>query len=153
MRAWSSGVTVVTAAHEGEQHGMTVNSFTSVALEPPLVIIALQTGSRTQELVSKANAFAVTILANEQEDLSNRFAGRVPDEEDRLAGLETETLVTGAPLLKGGLSYFDCRVTQTIPLGASTLFLAEVVAVQNNDVDSPLIYHNRKYRKLVELLE
>ena len=50
MRAWASGVTIVTAAHEGEQHGMTVNSFTSVALEPPLVIIALQTGSRTQEL-------------------------------------------------------------------------------------------------------
>jgi flavin reductase (DIM6/NTAB) family NADH-FMN oxidoreductase RutF len=150
MRAWSSGVTVVTAAHEGEGHGMTVNSFTSVALEPPSIIVALQTGSRTQELVSKADAFAVTILAEDQEDLSDRFAGRVPDEEDRLAGLETETLVTGAPLLKGGLSYFDCRVIQTIPLGASTLFLAEVVAVQNNEVDSPLIYHNREYRKLVE---
>ena len=79
-------------------------------------------------MVSKANAFAVTILADDQEDLSDRFAGRIPDEEDRLADVETETLVTGAPLIKGGLSYFDCRVTQTIPLGASTLFLAEVVA-------------------------
>jgi flavin reductase (DIM6/NTAB) family NADH-FMN oxidoreductase RutF len=151
MRAWASGVTIVTAAHEGVQHGMTVNSFTSVALEPPLVIISLQTSSRTQNLISQADAFAVTILADEQKDLSDRFAGRVPDTEDRLAGVETETLITGAPLINGGLSYFDCRVTQTIPLGASTLFLAEVFAVQNNSTNSPLIYHNKKYRKIVEL--
>jgi flavin reductase (DIM6/NTAB) family NADH-FMN oxidoreductase RutF len=134
----------------GEQHGMTVNSFTSVALEPPLIIISLQTGSRTQELVSKANAFALTILSEDQKDISDRFAGRVPDTEDRLTGLGIETLVTGAPLIKGGLSYFDCRVTQTIPLGASTLFLAEVVAVRGDGEGQPLVYQNRKYHKLVE---
>ena len=93
----------------------------------------------------------MTILADDQEDLSDRFAGRVPDAEDRLANVETETLVTGAPLIKGGLSYLDCRVMQTIPLGASTLFLAEVVAAQGNRTDPPLIYHNRTYHKLVEL--
>jgi flavin reductase (DIM6/NTAB) family NADH-FMN oxidoreductase RutF len=151
MRAWSSGVTVVTASHTGQQHGMTVNSFTSIALEPPLIIISLQTGSRTQELISQANAFAVTILADNQQDISDRFAGRIPDMDERLAGIETEALVTGAPLIKGGLSYLDCRVKETFPLGASTLFLAEVVAAQGVETDSPLIYHNRKYHKLVEL--
>ncbi len=151
MRAWSSGVTIVTASHAGEQHGMTVNSFTSVSLEPPLIIISLQTGSRTQELVSQAKAFAVTILADDQKDLSDRFAGHVPDAEDRLAGLQTEILLTGAPLIKGGLSYLDCRVKQVIPLGASMLFLAEVVATQGNKTDSPLIYHNRTYHKIIEL--
>jgi flavin reductase (DIM6/NTAB) family NADH-FMN oxidoreductase RutF len=150
MRAWSSGVTVVTATHTGEGHGMTVNSFTSVSLEPPLIIISLQGDSRTQELVSLANAFAVTILAEDQQDLSDRFAGRVPDTEDRLAGLEIETLLTGAPLLKGGLAYLDCRVVQTIPVGANSLFLAEVVAARSNGVDSPLLYHNRKYHKIDE---
>jgi flavin reductase (DIM6/NTAB) family NADH-FMN oxidoreductase RutF len=150
MRSWSSGVTVVTASHEGEQHGMTVNSFTSVALEPPLIIISLQTDSRTQSLVSGARAFAVTILGEDQQELSDRFAGRIPDTEDRLAGLETETLVTGAPFIKGGLAYLDCRVTQTIPVGSNTLFLAEVVAAQGNGEGNPLIYHNRDYRKLIE---
>jgi flavin reductase (DIM6/NTAB) family NADH-FMN oxidoreductase RutF len=149
MRAWSSGVTVVTASHANEQHGMTVNSFTSVALEPPLIIISLQTGSRTQVLVSQANAFAVTILANDQQEVSERFAGHMPDAKDRLAGVGTETLVTGAPLIKGGLAYLDCRVTQTIPIGSNTLFLAEVVAVRSNGADPPLIYHNRRYHKLV----
>jgi flavin reductase (DIM6/NTAB) family NADH-FMN oxidoreductase RutF len=149
MRAWVSGVTIVTASHAGEQHGMTVSSFTSVALEPPLIIISLQTASRTQNLVSQAKAFAVTILAEDQQELSERFAGRVPDAEDRLAGLETETLATGAPFIKGGLAYLDCRVMQSISIGTNTLFLAEVVAARGNGAGQPLVYHDRKYHKLV----
>ncbi|MBN1451620.1 MAG: flavin reductase [Anaerolineales bacterium] len=149
MRAWTSGVTVVTASHAGELHGMTVSSFTSIALEPPLIIISLQTDSRTHELVSLANAFAVTILTEDQQELSERFAGRAPDIEDRLAGIETETLVTGAPFIKGGLAYLDCRVTQSIAMGTNTLFLAEVVATRGNGAGQPLVYHDRKYHKLV----
>jgi flavin reductase (DIM6/NTAB) family NADH-FMN oxidoreductase RutF len=150
MRAWTSGVTIVTASHAGEQHGMTVSSFTSIALEPPLIIISLQTASRTHDLVAQANAFAVTILGDGQQEVSDRFAGRVPDTEDRLTDIETETLVTGAPFIKGGLAYLDCRVTQTIAVGTNTLFLAEVVAARGNGEGKPLVYHDRKYRKLVE---
>jgi len=150
MRAWTSGVTIVTASHAGQQHGMTVSSFTSIALEPPLIIVSLQTDSRTHELVSQSNAFAITILAESQEEVSDRFAGRVPDAEDRLSGVETETFVTGAPFIKGGLAYLDCRVTQTIPVGTNTLFLAEVVSARGNGEGRPLVYHDRKYQKIVE---
>lgn len=148
MRAWSSGVAIVTATSQGEQHGMTVSSFTSIALEPPLIIISLQMDSRTHSLVTESNAFAVTILAENQQELSDRFAGRVSDEEDRLAGVETETLLTGAPFIKGGLAYLDCRVTQAIPVGTNTLFLAEVVAARGNREGRPLIYHDREYHRL-----
>jgi flavin reductase (DIM6/NTAB) family NADH-FMN oxidoreductase RutF len=149
MRAWISGVTIVTASHAGERHGMTVSSFTSVALEPPLIIISLQTASRTHHLVAQANAFAVTILADDQQELSDRFAGRIADAEDHLAGIETETLATGAPFIKGGLAYLDCRVMQSIAMGTNTLFLAEVVAARSNGEGQPLVYHDRKYHKLV----
>ena len=128
---------------------MTVSSFTSVALEPPIIIISLQTASRTHTLVTQANAFAVTILSEDQQEISNRFAGRIADTEDRLAGLETETLVTGAPLIKGGLAYLDCTVMQSISIGTNTLFLAEVVAARGNGEGRPLVYHDRKYHKLV----
>ena len=150
MRAWTSGVTVVTASHADEQHGMTVSSFTSIALEPPLVIVSLQTISRTHELVLQSNTFAITILADDQQEISDRFAGRMSDTEDRFAGLETETLVTGAPFIKGGLTYLDCRVSQTIEVGTNTLFLAEVVSARGNSEGKPLVYHDRKYQKLVE---
>jgi flavin reductase (DIM6/NTAB) family NADH-FMN oxidoreductase RutF len=148
MRAWTSGVTVVTAFHASEQHGMTVSSFTSIALEPPLIIVSLQTVSRTHELVAQSNIFGVTILAESQQEVSDRFAGRIPDAEDRLAGLETETLVTGAPFIKGGLAYLDCRVSQAIEVGTNTLYLAEVIAARGNGDGNPLVYHDRNYRKL-----
>jgi len=151
MRAWTSGVTIVTASHAGAQHGMTVSSFTSIALEPPLVIVSLQTDSRTHELVSQSNALAITILAEDQQELSDIFAGRVPDTEDRLADIETETMTTGAPLIKGGLAYLDCRVSQTIEVGTNTLFLAEVVSARGNGEGNPLVYHDQKYRTLSDL--
>jgi len=148
MRAWASGVTIVTASYEGEQHGMTVSSFTSIAIEPPIIIISLQTGSRTHKLVSQSNAFAVTILAEGQQDISDRFAGRIPDAEDRFVNVETEILVTGAPFIKGGLAYLDCRVTQAIPVGSNTLFLAEVAAARGDGEGRPLVYHDGNYHEL-----
>ncbi|MDK1119411.1 MAG: flavin reductase family protein [Anaerolineae bacterium] len=151
MRTWASGVTIVTASFENEQHGMTVNSFTSVAMEPPLISISLQSESRTFALVSKSNAFAVTILEENQLEISDRFAGRLPDSEDQWIGIETETLITGAPLIKGGLAYFDCRVTKAIPVGSNTLFLAEVIATRENPNGQPLLYYNRNYQNLVKL--
>lgn len=150
MRAWTSGVTIVTASHAGEQHGMTVSSFTSIALEPPVIIIALQTDSRTYNLIVQSNAFAVTILADGQQHISDRFAGRLEETADRLAGIETETLVTGAPFIKGGLAYLDCRVSQAIAVGGNTLFLAEVVSARGNGTGKALAYHDRKYQRLVD---
>lgn len=151
MRAWSAGVTVVTAVHEGERHGMTVNSFTSISLTPPLLIISLQQNTRTHELVMKSRAFGLTILAVDQVNVSDLFAGRMPEVEDRIATVKTETLVTGSPLIVGGLSWLDCRVVQTYDAGMTTLFIAEVVAAQGTGSGDPLIYHNREYWKLSSL--
>lgn len=151
MRSWSAGVTVVTAVHEGIKHGMTVNSFTSISLEPALVTISLQKTSRTHEIVGKSRAFGLTMLSSEQTKISDIFAGRVPETEDRFAGLQTETLITGAPLITGGLAWLDCRVVETFNAGMNTLFIAEVLAVRSSDDGLPLIYHNRKYWGLSEL--
>lgn len=148
MRAWSAGVTVVTAIHEGQKHGMTVNSFTSISLNPALITVSLQQNTRTHEFVSKSKAFGLTILSTEQTEVSNLFAGRMPEVEDRFADLQTETLVTGSPLIAGGLSWMDCRVVQTYDAGMNTLFIAEVVAARGTGSGDPLIYHNREYWKL-----
>jgi flavin reductase (DIM6/NTAB) family NADH-FMN oxidoreductase RutF len=150
MRAWTTGVAIVTAAHAGQQHGMTVSSFASISLDPPLVAVSLSTDSHTHDLVGRAGAFGVTILAAGQQELSERFAGKVGGEGDRMQGLQTETFVTGAPFIKGGLAFLDCRVTQTIQAGMNTLFIAEVLAVRGDDHDSPLVYHDRAYRRIKE---
>ena len=149
MRAWTTGVTVVTAIHDGQQYGMTVNSFTSISLEPPLVSLALKRMTHTHDLVEKSGEFAVTILAASQKELSDRFAGKHPEIKDRFAGVPVETLLIDAPLLKGGVAYFNCRIVNSIPVGENTLFVAEVIAAQGEGVGDPLVYHNRVYWKLV----
>lgn len=148
MRAWSAGVTVVTAAYNGEMHGMTVNSFTSISLSPPLLIVSLQNDTRTHALVMKSRAFGVTILASDQKEISDLFAGRMPEVENRMSAVQTETLVTGSPLITGGLAWLDCRVLQTYDAGKTTLFIAEAVAARGTGSGDPLIYHNREYWKL-----
>jgi flavin reductase (DIM6/NTAB) family NADH-FMN oxidoreductase RutF len=147
MRLWTSGVTIVTAAHENEQHGMTVSSFTSISLDPPLVMIVLQKTTRTSDLVSRAQAFGATILSADQKEISDRFAGRGDDSKDRMEGTETEMLDTGAPFIKGGLAYFDCRLRQTIDAGTSLIFIGEVIAVRQFE-GQPLLYHDRQYRNI-----
>ena len=151
MRAWSAGVMVATTAHEGHIHGMTVNSFTSISLDPAMIIISLQQSTRTHEFLTKSRVFGLTILSVEQSKISDLFAGRFPDIEHRFAGLQTETLVTGSPLIVGGLAWIDCRVVQTFDAGMNTLFIAEVLAACSFGENQPLIYHNRKYWELSEL--
>jgi flavin reductase (DIM6/NTAB) family NADH-FMN oxidoreductase RutF len=151
MRAWSAGVTVVTAAYENQKHGMTVNSFTSISLEPAMITISLQQNTRTHEVVLKSKAFGLTILSAEQTHLSNVFAGRIKEIEDKFADIKTETLVTGSPLIVGGLSWLDCRVKETFDVGMNTLFISEVVAARGTGNGEPLIYHNREYWTLQKL--
>ena len=150
MRAWTTGVAVITAAHEGQRYGMTVNSFTSISLEPPLISVALRQLTHTHELVEKSGEFALTVLSTTQGDLSDRFAGKIPNIVDRFEGVETGKLLIEAPVLKGGMAYLNCRVVNSIPVGENTLFIAEVIAAQGEGEGAPLVYHNRVYWKLMK---
>jgi len=148
MRAWTTGVAVVTATYEGQRYGMTVNSFTSISLDPPLISVTLKRLTHTYDLVQKSGEFAMTILSANQSDLSDRFAGKIPDITDRFDGVQTEKLIIDAPVIKGGRAFLNCRVVNSIPVGENTLFLAEVIAARGDGEGAPLVYHNRVFWKL-----
>lgn len=148
MRAWTTGVAVITAKYEDEQYGMTVNSFNSVSLEPPVISVALKQLTHTHALVLKSGMFAVTILNSEQKELSDRFAGKIPDIIDRFEGVQTSRLSLDVPVLKNGLAFFNCRVMNSTPIGENTLFIAEVIDARDEGEGDPLVYHNRVYWKL-----
>jgi flavin reductase (DIM6/NTAB) family NADH-FMN oxidoreductase RutF len=152
MRQWATGVTVVTSVYQNTRHGMTVNSFTSVSLDPPLILVSLERQTRTHRLVDQAGIFGVTILNKHQQEISDCFAGRLPEREDRFCNVETYTLATGAPFIKGGLAGLDCRVVSRYEAGTHTLFIGEVVALHipslSVDSNEPLLYYNRAYRGL-----
>ncbi len=148
MRRWTTGVAVATSRFADNRNGMTINSFASISLEPPLVAVTLTVGTRTQSLVEKSGVFGVTILSEAQADLSDRFAGRTPADEDRFAGLETFELVSGVPLLTAGLVSLDCKVEHSFPTETAVLYIGRVVAIQHTAEGGPLVYHNRLYHRL-----
>jgi flavin reductase (DIM6/NTAB) family NADH-FMN oxidoreductase RutF len=150
MRAWTTGVAIVTSIYAGQQYGMTVNSFTSVSLEPPLISVTLRRLTHTHDLVVKSGLFSVTVLTAAQKNLSDRFAGKVPNIIDRFAGVETETISFDSPVFKEGMAYFDCKVMSSMPVGENTLFVAEVVDARGDGQGDPLVYHNREYWHLTK---
>lgn len=148
MRNWVTGVSIVTSKHADTSHGMTVSSFTSVSLSPPLVLVILEMNALTHSLVAASGHFGVSILAGDQEEISDRFAGRIGDHEDRLSGLKVFALATGVPLLTGALANLDCRVVARHEAGTNTIFIGEVVSSKISDICQPLIYFNREYTRL-----
>ncbi len=158
MRTWTTGVTVVTSRYATNQYGMTVNSFTSVSLAPPVVTVSLANTTRTHALVRQSGIFAVTVLEETQGPVSDQFAGKVvgappaeplhPEVAERFAGIDTFALQSGAPLISGGLAYLDCRVIQQVDIGTTTVFFGEVEAARLGDRHLPLVYFNRLYRRL-----
>ena len=148
MRNWTTGVTIVTSEFEGDSHGMTVSSFTSVSAIPPVICVSLNNQARTHQLIEKSNKFAVSILEESQGAISECFAGRVSEEGNRFSGLDTFTLETKAPLISGAIAFFDCKVIQKIGFGQNTVFFGEVLALKTIDQGRPLLYSNCTYQSL-----
>lgn len=148
MRRWSSGITIVTARHDGHRHGMTVSSFTSVSLQPPIVLVCIDRETRTHDLIHKSGQFAACILHRDQQELSDRFAGRLPEVDDRFQGIEVDTTPSGLSVPAGSLAIMDCRLVATHLLGRSTVFMAEVEWVELGPEGPPLLYYDQDYRFL-----
>jgi flavin reductase (DIM6/NTAB) family NADH-FMN oxidoreductase RutF len=158
MRHWPTGVTVMTTRYGDVAHGMTVNSFTSVSLEPALVLVCIEQVVRTHALAERSGIFALSILRDGQAWISDRFAGRDTENSNRFEGLETFTAVTGAPILAANMGYLDCVINARYPAGNHTIFVADVVAAHPGPLDAaappgldgaaPLLYFNRDYHRL-----
>lgn len=150
MSQFATGVTIVTTRDGDEVHGMTANAFSSVSLAPMLVLVCIAKPLRTHEMIERSGIFAVNILALEQRELAERFAGMIPGVEDRFAGIAYRTATTGAPVFDDALAWVDCRVWATYDGGDHTIFVGEVVdgAVLNDGTREPLLYFNRRWAHL-----
>lgn len=147
MSHYATGVTVVTTIRAGQPHGMTCNSFCSISVHPPLVSVCLTKGTRTTAMIEETKSFVVNILAVDQADLSNRFAGRHSQaEEDRFAGIPwTPAPGNGAPVFSGASASLACEVVREIDAGDHILFFATPLHAETADAVSPLVFHRSKY--------
>ncbi|MGQ0602611.1 MAG: hydroxymethylglutaryl-CoA lyase [Anaerolineales bacterium] len=137
----------MTTVFNGQRLGLTVSSFSSVSLDPPLISVCIDNKLYNRTAIEQSGAFAVNVLDVHQMEYGLVFAGMKPDVEERFEGIEATMAVTGCPILPGVLSWLDCRVWKTYDGGDHTIFVGEVVATDSSGADTPLLYHNRLWRR------
>jgi flavin reductase (DIM6/NTAB) family NADH-FMN oxidoreductase RutF len=142
---FATGVCVLTACtHDGAPHGLTVNSFTSLSLDPPLVMAAIPMASVKREAFEGADFFAVNILAEDQQHLSARFSIR---QEGRFHEMAWRPGATGAPLFEHTLGAIECRAIQRFDAGDHRVLVGEAVAAAIRE-GRPLVYFRSAYATL-----
>lgn len=144
---FAAGVTVVTTiSKDGTPYGLTATAFTSVSLEPPLVLVCVDRKSESYPHLCASGVFAVNFLRADHQPLSARFA---VSGGDKFSGLAIERRLTGAPLLPDALGYVECRIMNTVEAGDHTIFVGQVEAGDARDGE-PLLYFRGSYRQIAE---
>ncbi len=146
MSAWASGVTVVTSRADGLAHGITASSFTSVSLDPPLILVCINTHSPLCELITTSGRFAVSVLERGQEAASNHFASRGREPKAVLDGVPMTATSDDLPLVEGALGTLACDLHESITLGDHLVAVGKVTEAASGDSGSPLVYWSRAYR-------
>ncbi|MEM6722475.1 MAG: flavin reductase family protein [Bacteroidota bacterium] len=144
-----TGVTIITSKLGEQTYGFTANSFTSVSLDPPLVLFCMNKDSEGYPLISESKVFAVNLLSREQEELSNRFANPSMDMDQRYEGLDFQSAQTGCPILPGTLGFLDCRLHQLLDGGDHWILIGEVIDIEAQDGD-PLLYFQGRYASVAK---
>lgn len=150
MRRFPTGVTILTVRDGDQIHGMTANAFTSVSLEPTLVLVCITKTNTTHRFVSRAKHYALNILGEHQENLAKRFAHQVDAPANPFVDVPYHVEKTGAPILDDCMAYLDCRVVAAHKAGDHTIFVGEVLAAgfgKRHD-DDPLLYLDGYYASL-----
>jgi flavin reductase len=152
LGCFATGVTVITVDEGGEVHGMTANAFSSVSLDPPLVLVCVGHEARTHAHLHAKKRFGVNVLAADQRAISEYYAR--PSETHKHAeeaGARFNRTSHGTPVLHGALAYLECRLHSAQDAGDHTIFIAEVEDVMVRAGD-PLLFYRGRYRNIGEEL-
>lgn len=140
---FATGVTIVTArAPDGTPVGLTVNSFNSVSLEPPLVLWSLSNTAQSMPVFQQCSHYAIHVLSVQQRDLALRFATR---EVDRWVGVEYSEAASGAPILPGAVAVFECANRSRYEAGDHVIYVGEVQRCEYSSTIRPLLYHGGRF--------
>lgn len=137
-----TGVTVVTAATDSGPVGLAIGSFSSLSLDPPLVLFCAGRTSTSWPRIREVGAFCVNILAEDQEDVCRIFAGRGTD---KFAGIGWRPSLVGAPIIAGSLASIDCRVDEVLSGGDHDIVIGRVVDLQRHRTGGPLVFFRGGY--------
>ena len=151
MGSFATGVTVITVDHDGEVHGMTANAFTSVSLDPMLVLVCVDHTTHTHAHLHAKKRFGINVLCEDQRAISDYYARpeRTHEHAEAEAGARFDRTSLGTPVLHGALAYLECRLHTAQEAGDHTIFIAEVEDVVLED-GNPLLFFRGRYRRVGE---
>jgi 3-hydroxy-9,10-secoandrosta-1,3,5(10)-triene-9,17-dione monooxygenase reductase component len=144
---YPSGVTVVTAVRRGEPVGFACQSFHSLSLDPPMIVVLAGRSSATWPKIREVRRFCVNVLAEGQEEVCRAFS---VSGADKFAGVEWEPGPTGSPVLAGSSAWVDCHLVDEYDGGDHTIAVGRVHAVGSDETSSPLIFHRGLFRALAD---
>lgn len=148
---FATGVTIITVDLDGEVHGMTANAFTSVSLDPMLVLVCVDHATRTHAHLHARKRFGINVLCDDQRRISEYYARpeRAHERAEEEAGARFDRTQHGTPVLHGALAYLECKLHSAQDAGDHTIFIAEVEDVVIHE-GQPLLFFRGKYRKAGE---
>jgi 3-hydroxy-9,10-secoandrosta-1,3,5(10)-triene-9,17-dione monooxygenase reductase component len=144
---FATGVTIITAIADGEPVGMAANSFTSLSLDPPFILFCVAHSSSTWPRIENAGTFAVNILGEEHEELSQLFAKRGAD---RFGSTPWRIGLSGAPVLEEAIAYLDCRFEAEYPGGDHKIIVGRVLDLDVREGARPLLFFRGSYQRMRE---
>lgn len=144
MRVYPQGVTIATTASHDGPKGLTVSSFTSISLNPPLILVSIAKSSALHDLFRMAKAYAINFLADDQRSVSDRFAGRTRAKE-RFEGIGFAKGADGSPVIDGVRAFIECRAWRVYDGGDHSILIGEVVRAKILNSKRPLVYYAQQY--------
>ncbi|TDF82617.1 flavin reductase [Pseudomonas sp. H9] len=151
MRHLAGACVVIASGNDREKAGLTATAVCSITADPPRLLICVNRNVFAHEVIKRAGAFSINVLAHDQEFIAKRFAGMVEgvSGEQRFAQSNWAAGVTGVPLLEDALVSFECRLAEVIPASTHDMFIGEVVGIQGVQAQqSPLVYFNSRFAAL-----
>jgi flavin reductase (DIM6/NTAB) family NADH-FMN oxidoreductase RutF len=143
LSSFATGVTIVTTQHDGELFGMTASAFTSVSLEPPLVLVCIDSKATTSTVLQKSGVFAVSFLGRRQESVSDTFARR--GSQDKFQKVKTKRVHGDCPIIEGAIAFVECRLRSSYLEGDHFIFVGQVLNLAVLNENLPLIFFKGKY--------
>ena len=149
--SFATGVTVITTRGHDHLYGMTANAFSSVSLDPPLVLVCVIKDTEGSANITANGIFAVNVLGEPQEPISRYFAGKErPRGMQAFKDVPHREAVTGSPVIDGAAAFLDCRLAATHDAGDHLIFVGEVVALGHDPDVRPLLFHGGRYRSVTD---
>jgi flavin reductase (DIM6/NTAB) family NADH-FMN oxidoreductase RutF len=149
LGCFATGVTVITTQGVTHPYGMTANAFSSVSLDPPLVLVCVESGREGSRSIQANGVFAVNVLGTHQEELSRFFASvERPRGSTGFAGIGYGVDRTGSPVLDDIVAHFDCHLVAAYEAGDHIIFIGQVLSLGMDPEREPLLFHRGKYSSL-----